>query len=461
KAKRCDLLLDLCDALILAIGFKRILDVEAPAAFALAETLGDCSRALRACESAITAISCEQLGPGTGTPQWAEWAERADRNAKPDSKDRPFADIAIGAMLCATGKNRSGLKLLTKAFDSARNQNDLNNSLIAAYMLLNYRTAPRHAQKNVQLAEELIGDSVLGVREYYRRTAFLLLAANSFLALGMRKKAEEVWSELRTSAKRTGQISFLLTSLGTDALLLLMDGRLEEVLNITQDIRSKGEEAGMPQSANIIAGQAGNRARLYLGRSLEDLESRLRSVVKQFNMSGAIPMFCLVLANLGKNLDEVSKFLEQEVVRRPGIGTDEDETPNFIDPPFFEAAVLSGHKQAAELLLNRFAGTGVCTSGIWYPTCIPRHLGGAAALLERYDEACKHYQEAIRICTEMKFRPELALSRLELAELLLKQFPQEKSEAIAHLDFAIAEFRDMKMQPSLERALRHKEILKA
>jgi hypothetical protein len=61
----------------------------------------------------------------------------------------------------------------------------------------------------------------------------------------------------------------------------------------------------------------------------------------------------------------------------------------------------------------------------------------------------------------MPFRPELALSRLELAELLLKHFPQERSEAITHLDFVIPEFRDMKMQPSLERALRHKEILKA
>jgi hypothetical protein len=29
-----------------------------------------------------------------------------------------------------------------------------------------------------------------------------------------------------------------------------------------------------------------------------------------------------------------------------------------------------------------------------------------------------------------------------------------------HLDLVIAEFREMKMQPSLERAFRHKEILK-
>jgi hypothetical protein len=30
-----------------------------------------------------------------------------------------------------------------------------------------------------------------------------------------------------------------------------------------------------------------------------------------------------------------------------------------------------------------------------------------------------------------------------------------------NLDFSITEFREMKMQPPLERALRHKEILKA
>jgi len=80
---------------------------------------------------------------------------------------------------------------------------------------------------------------------------------------------------------------------------------------------------------------------------------------------------------------------------------------------------------------------------------------------ENPEEACSHYQEAIRACTEMRFRPELALTRLQLAELLLEHYQDEKSEALEHLDFAINEFREMKMQPSLERALRHKEILGA
>ena len=61
----------------------------------------------------------------------------------------------------------------------------------------------------------------------------------------------------------------------------------------------------------------------------------------------------------------------------------------------------------------------------------------------------------------MRFQPELALTRLQLAELLLAHYADEKSEALEHLDFAIKEFREMKMQPSFERALRHKEILGA
>jgi len=61
----------------------------------------------------------------------------------------------------------------------------------------------------------------------------------------------------------------------------------------------------------------------------------------------------------------------------------------------------------------------------------------------------------------MRFRPELALTRLQLAELLFEHYLAEKKEALEHLDFAIKKFREMKMQPSLERALRHKDILKA
>ena len=69
--------------------------------------------------------------------------------------------------------------------------------------------------------------------------------------------------------------------------------------------------------------------------------------------------------------------------------------------------------------------------------------------------------QALEAAGRIRFRPEIALTRFQLAELLLEHYPDERAEALEHLDFAIGEFRDMKMQPSLERALRHRDILKA
>ena len=118
------------------------------------------------------------------------------------------------------------------------------------------------------------------------------------------------------------------------------------------------------------------------------------------------------------------------------------------------------NKKITALLLDRLGDNTLTTTGLSWLTCPARHYGAAAALLGRADEARKHYSRAIKVATDMRFRPELALTRLQLAELLLEHYPKERAEALEHLDFAIKEFREMKMQPSLERALRHKEILK-
>ncbi len=52
----------------------------------------------------------------------------------------------------------------------------------------------------------------------------------------------------------------------------------------------------------------------------------------------------------------------------------------------------------------------------------------------------------------MQFRPENALTRFQLAELLLEHYPEEREGALEHLEFAISEFEEMKMQPFLEKA---------
>ena len=72
----------------------------------------------------------------------------------------------------------------------------------------------------------------------------------------------------------------------------------------------------------------------------------------------------------------------------------------------------------------------------------------------------EYYYKALEATTKLGYRPEVALIRLGLAELLLDHHPDERPEAIEHLDFAISEFREMNMQPSLERALARHQSLK-
>jgi tetratricopeptide (TPR) repeat protein len=353
------------------------------------------------------------------------------------------------------GDIQAARNLLHQAADLARNIGDKDALWYAGLWLLMAWDAPQHAKVAAQLADELWTDSPAGLK--VRTAAAPQWLVNTFLILGNRQRAEELSNQMRMMAERTDYAAVVVVSKGIDAILALIDGRLADAVHMADVIRTLGQETGQRGMAHLYGTSVDLRAGIYLG---------IRETIERMSLESrrpgfaAVPWRTLALAHLGRE-QEATKILEGNVVRRADIGTTVDETSTFIDTLYLEASVLIGHRQAAEVLLNRFRGTDVHTSGIRYPTSVSRHLGGAAALLGRYDEARRQYQEAIRVCTEMRFRPELALTRLQLAELLLERYPDEKKDALDHLDFAIKEFREMKMQPSLERALRHKEILKA
>ena len=452
KTKQCDLHLALCDALLSVPDARRILDTEAPTAFSLAEKLGDNSRAVRACDVALMSIVYEKSVPGINTPQFIEWLDRADLYAKPETAERATVDMYYGWLNYQKGDMNSGLMLVNRALDLARRLGARDTMWMSAAALLMYRAAPQHSNARKQLAEELWSSSRVGLKSMCMAST-LMNIGGVFLSLGQRKRAEEVWNELRRLAQRTGEMIYIVMSLGMDAVLAVMDGRFEEMKNIIETIENRCIEAGIRGIGNIYTDHPGIRTQVYLGKSNEASERFLREGYPN-------TWLCFVLAHQGQK-DVVTEMMEKNVIKRPGFNTIEDETRVWIDTLNLEAAVLIGHRKAAELLLNRLSGAGLYTTGFSFPTCVVRHLGGAAALLERYDEARKYYQEAIKVCSEMPFRPELALTRLQLAELLLEHYPDAKKEALEHLDFAIKEFREMKMQPSLERALRHKDILKA
>ena len=167
-------------------------------------------------------------------------------------------------------------------------------------------------------------------------------------------------------------------------------------------------------------------------------------------------MRAVCLAHLGRG-EEAGAIFE----RFPGITLDTDESAIANIVGLLEAAVLIGDREMAGALARRLAPLASGPMARERMVNYARLLGGAARLLGEPEQARAYYQQAVEVCQKIRFRPEIALARLELAELLLEHYPDEKAEALEHLDFAIAEFREMKMQPSLERALKHKGLLHA
>jgi DNA-binding CsgD family transcriptional regulator len=118
-----------------------------------------------------------------------------------------------------------------------------------------------------------------------------------------------------------------------------------------------------------------------------------------------------------------------------------------------ELALCIGDVAAASVLAERLAPVvhlttldGGCTPSV------ARLVGSALRLQGDHDGARAHYQLALVGSQRIGYRPEVALTQLELAELLLDQYPEEQHLARTHLDAAASEFTAMRMQPALARA---------
>ncbi|UCG83555.1 MAG: hypothetical protein JSW38_01685, partial [Dehalococcoidia bacterium] len=454
KEKQCDLLGALSSALTIAGEPRRALDVELPAALSLAESINDRRRTSRVCLLALGALASYGPWRFVTAPEFAWWFERADRYAEPNTVERASTDAFLGVRQCLAGHPEEGVPFLSRALDLARQLGDTNAFWRAAQAWLRWVQAPQHVEERLHLAEELAATPREGLNMVTLGMVLSLMVV-IFLESGQRQRAEELFNEAREVAERSSQLGVVLWFMRVEATLATLDGRLEEALEISRRMKDRGEESGISEFTSLHATYGNFTACIHPGRFEEALQLVKSAPTPLLALAGTI-----CLAHLGRDA-EVVEILKQQVVARPGIGTAKDETWAYDDIMLLEAAVIVGHHQAAELLLGRFAGSNVHTTSIFYVTCPARHLGGAAALLGRPEEARRYYKEAIKVCTEMRFRPELALTWLQVAELLMEHYPKKRAEALEHLNFAIKEFRDMKMRPSLERALKHKEILGA
>jgi hypothetical protein len=451
-AKRCDLLLALGEAMVSSGEGPRAVDRIAPQAVELAENLGDHKRASAACQIALRVMWGSSLN--YLTPTWLRWAELSELHAIPGSADKVRADIFRALVATGRGDSAECLRLSKSAAKLALELGDRQSFLWAAWPLLQGNaTPPEQHYERLEIAQHLAGLDMSGIPNA-RLAMALLMAGQVHLTWGQREEAEREWARARDLAERSRDAEVALVPLQIQALIETLDGRLERPVQLGTRIREIGTDVGREQQGRAQS-RVDRRALLFLGRANEALDMIPDSPNPVYASQRA-----LYMAHAGR-ASEAREILHELLASRD-VDSREDATPAAILRYLLEASEVLGDVDAAAAIERRMAQlAGFLHTEAEMCFNIGRLCGGAASLRNDAEAARGYYLQAIKVSERVRFRPELALTRLELGELLLEHYSEERAAAIEHLDFAIAEFREMKMQPSLERALRHKEVLKA
>jgi len=451
KARQCELLLLLAEALAPAGEPQRLFEDVAERALPLAEELGDGARAAQICQLALEALFSWGVGNAVDTPAFGRWAKRLDGHAALRTRAGLNADTMLAQVYLRADHWAEARRLERRARATARELGDAESLFQAAAKTMTPLWAPGDCRELVSLAQELADHPREGIR-YQTLASFLLYGADMLLVAGERKRAEALWRERADLGAHWHDAGLRTSAPLAEARGAVLNGDLEGAIARAEGLVTLSAESGSPAFGSAAAWAIRFWPLLWLGRA-EELASQDPLRTSEERLADLGWAGGLWLAHQGR-MDEVRPWLHQSLKKIEISHEAAARTLAWL----LEPAVLVGDPVAAEPLAIALEGVPSVTVPM---SAVARHLGGAARLLGNPSAAHEHYERALVWAANIRFRPEVALTRLDLAELLLDGDGKERAEGLEHLDFVIAEFRAMKMQPALDRALADKRLLKA
>jgi transcriptional regulator with XRE-family HTH domain/tetratricopeptide (TPR) repeat protein len=442
---RLDLVLALGEAMLAAGDARTVLDEVAPEAFRSAEGLGDRRRAFASSLLASRAFSSRRGFAVTDTPEFRTWAERKDRYAQAESRERVIADHAMLASLWAEGREAAAHQLSLRSLKLARRLGILRD--VSTIVIEPWMTPPYRQRERLELANEL-RTGLEESRPAGRRCLATLHLGDAFLTWGDRDKSQALWNTLPQQADDS-KVPFVRSVAYRVRLLTdCLDGQLERAVQLGEALEGQAEALGLGPFAHATAAIYLWRTQLHLGstqRCIAGLSEALQHVapsdIRVWGFSGVLSaQLALCLAHAGRLQESqaiVARFLQARAIGQSG-----DETSMPILVALLEAAMLLNDATTVGRLIEPLtvAAHLVCVDNTM--TVVARHLGAAMALLGNVSEAVAYTRLAIEVAEKVRFRPELALARLQFAELLSAE-PE---------DSLVAELESMHMQPALARA---------
>ena len=93
---------------------------------------------------------------------------------------------------------------------------------------------------------------------------------------------------------------------------------------------------------------------------------------------------------------------------------------------------------------------------------VDRLLGLLAHTMGSLHQATAHFEDSLAFCRKAGYRPELAWTCCDYADMLLQRNePGDREQAVSLLGESLAISSELGMRPLMERVLSRREILKA
>jgi class 3 adenylate cyclase len=239
------------------------------------------------------------------------------------------------------------------------------------------------------------------------------------------------------------------------AMRALMEGRFEEGERLAQQALAIGQRAGNPTALQAFGGQM-----LVLRREqgrLGELEAAVKGFVEQYP---ALPVWRAVLAlvcsELGRESEARSEF--ERLAANEFADLPRDSLWLTAVALLADVCTFLGDVDRAarlyEVLLPYAGQNATLPFGIFYFGSVSQYLGMLAGTMGRWEEAERHFEDALQVHGRMGARPWLAHTQHEYARMLHERVEVGDGEKAHQLvNQALDTAQELGMKSLVERAL--------
>jgi tetratricopeptide (TPR) repeat protein len=388
------------------------------------------------------------LSPGPTATRLLE--ETLTRLGAGDSPPRARMLAALSDMLVRAGATERAFEYGSQGAAMARRLGDAELLAANLHSITASRMLPEHAgQSRLYAAEELEAAKAANLPEDVWRARWSLVY--SALQLGDVVSAKRDLKDLALSANELREPFLSCLVKNFQACEASIQGRFDDCERLAYEALAIGQTLEIENAAGVFGVQMFTLRREQ-GR-LREIEPLLRHFVQTPEGAHAwLPGLALIYSELGRTTEARAVFEQPAASDFAGIPRDSNR-PVCLSYLADVCTFLGDITRALTLyeLMSPYKGINILiASGSACYGSASRYLGALATTMRRWDQAERHFEDALAMNSAMGAHPWLAHTQYQYATMLLsRDQPGDSVKASALLKEALATARELGMR-SLE-----------